>query len=743
MSSITTHIDNEPIKLSNLDKILWEEDVISKAELIQYYMQVWPYMHRHIENRPLTLIRYPDGINGVKFYSKNAAEHTPDWMPFSMMGGIKYLYVDKLRHLIYTVNLASLELHAMIHKVNQAPDTIIFDLDPDDEIDFSTLKRICNALCNLLKEQNYHPFIKTSGSKGLHIYVPITPNYTQDEVINEAKRLGGIFTDIEKLSTLKIGKERRQGKILIDIYRNHLHQTCVLPLSTRAKPHAPVSMPILNEHLGLLESSSQYNIRNAIEYLEKYQPWADYYNYPSEMKGEKKIVNVSDSLNEYKEKRDFNKTSEPLPSNEEFIDGKRYTIHIHDASNLHYDLRLEMNGTLKSWAIPKSLPFAKGQKRLAIQTEDHPLKYLTFEGEIPKGEYGGGTMWVFDTGEYKLISQSEHKLEFLLDKGKMRCQYRMFHTKEDQWLIELISSDIPITTYAPMLAEQVKDVPKSNEYLHEIKWDGIRATIIKIENDVTIISRGNNDITKKFPEIIAACNENMLARQAVIDGEIVSLDEKGIPIFANIISRMHSSEAAIKMHHAVFYAFDLLQLDGQVITELPLEKRQQWLKVNINKNNTLRFSEPIEDGAALLEAIRSNNMEGIIAKKKGSKYSVNKRSTDWLKIKVRSSLDVKIIGYTKGKGNRVNLIGSLHIADGIDNNKYLGKVGTGFDEIMLKIVTEKLLRYTQTSKPIAESIEEPDNTIWIKDGPICEVNYASITPNGHLREPVFVKFLEV
>jgi bifunctional non-homologous end joining protein LigD len=766
MSTVTTTIDGVQLKLSNLDKVLYPESGITKAELIQYYLSVYAYMAPHLVGRPCTLIRFPDGINGTKFYSKNAADYTPEWLPTTMHSDIKYLYVQKSADLVYMANLASLELHTMTVKMPNIdkPDTIIFDLDPSEDIHFDEIKSIANDLYYFLKNIGYHPFVKTSGSKGIHLYVPIQPLYDRPTIFNTAKDLGQQFVELNKSTTLKISKEKRVGKTLIDIYRNHSSQTCVVALSTRAKPGAPVSMPLLFEDLKNLTSAQDYNIKNALAYLTDKNPWHNFKASGVEVisKNTAVAVNKMDAVSEqdqavklamYEQKRNFENTPEPpSTTSDAYIPSNRFVLQMHDASNLHYDLRLEENGVLSSWAIPKGLPSALEVKRLAIRTEDHPLKYLTFEGEIPKNEYGGGSMWVFDTGTYELIKKEEKSYKFVLKGKRFSGEYSLYNTKENQWIIELKSKAWavdPSQMASPMLAEQYgNQIPPSSQYLFELKWDGIRITAIKKVEKITLLSRSGRDITAWFPEIVHKLKD-IDVEHAVVDGELVSLDLKGAPVFANIISRMHtkgsaSIDIATKTNPAVFYIFDLRSQDGFNCENIPFEKRRAWLEAIVRKSDTIRISDIFQDGDSLFEGAKALGLEGIIAKRKGSMYTAGKRSADWIKVKVRTMIDVCIIGYTKGKGDRVEVFGSLHVAQIADGLiKYLGKVGTGFDERKINEIYQMLITKENIAKPITDVVEEEYNTVWIKDGPICEVQYASLTPNGTLREPVFHRFKEL
>ncbi len=384
---------------------------------------------------------------------------------------IEYVMANNTATLVWLANLAAIELHSMtIRATNFLPDVFIFDLDPPEGIDFEEIKKIAWELKLFLEVKGYHPFLKTSGSKGLHIYVPIFPEYTTEQVVENAKSLSREFIITHPNTTLLVSKERRTNKILIDIYRNHRSQTCASAYSVRGKEGAPVSCPIAWEDFESLKSSQQYNIRNIFEYLNKRGgdrwrqlnspetsvaliPGGEIYSElipniktkSEDLNSELTNVIINTPTNQasllgagglfsYSQKRNFEKTSEPIPDITQNTSGElRYVIQKHDASNLHYDLRLESDGVLLSWAIPKALPTIPGEKRMAIQTEPHPMKYIDFEGIIPKDEYGGGEMWIFDTGILNYIKKEENKIRFVLSKGKIIGEFYIYKT--DVWAL--------------------------------------------------------------------------------------------------------------------------------------------------------------------------------------------------------------------------------------------------------------------------------------------------------------------
>lgn len=756
---IHTKIDDQIIKLTNLDKVLFPSQGIVKAELINYFISTSSLLLRHISDRPLTLIRWPDGVEGKKFYSKNKPKWTPKWISSQKLPDSSddndYVVAKNKASLAWLANLAALEIHPMQSKISKPnyPDHFIFDLDPLSANEFEKLKELSLSLKDYLVNLGYAPFIKTSGSKGLHIYVPILPNWTFEELMNSVKKMSQDFIKTKApYCTLAVHKGKRKGKILLDIYRNYQGNTCVAPYSLRGKAGAPISTPIAWDKLDQLASSRQYNLKNIDAYIADNDPWKNFYENarPLHDRSNRTAIQSIDSSNtkleEYNSKRDFSKTEEPIAEAAK-VTQQRFVIQLHDATNLHYDLRLESDGVLLSWAIPKALPIKKDKARLAIRTEDHPVKYLDFEGKIPKDEYGGGEMWIVESGTFEWIEKKDKKLKFKLNGKKYSASYSLFQTKDNQWLCKAI--ELPdVSQYQdqpkPMLANARKSIPtKSENYFYEIKWDGIRVHIKINGPDLKIFSRSGRDITKHFPELVAARDE-IDVEAAILDGEIVVLDKIGKPVFSNVISRMHtlgeqSILTASKSKKSTCYIFDCLIVDGHSLINTHQERRHALLNALIPSKKYFRKSERFDDGQALLDSVREAGLEGIMAKRKDSTYAAGQRSDAWLKIKIRNELVATVIGYTKGEGDRTDLIGALHLAiiHDTDNYEYLGKVGTGFDHEMLKAITTQVQKLEVIKKPITEEIEEAQRTTWIKPTYQCNIEYASKTNTGTLREPVW------
>ena len=752
---VYTEVEGQKVKLTNLDKVLYPEAKLTKAEVISYYLEVADKMIPHLIGRPLTLIRFPDGIHKKTFYTKNMPSWTPEWMGKSKLPwdeGNTYLVANNTAHLVWLANLASLEIHTMNSALSkiQYPDKFVIDLDPPEDWGFEDVKVIAEKLKVYLEKLDYQSFAKLSGGKGIHIIVPLSTVWTYEEVQSEVKKMMKDFIKSNKVATLNVHKEKRKGKILLDIYRNHAGNTTVAPYSLRGKPGAPVSMPLTWSEVLESTSAQDYDIAAARVYWTKEgKGWKDYFSIFNKLQIANKIVAVDDNLDAYIQKRDFTKTEEPGAKKGELTQdafvNNQFVIQLHDASNLHYDLRLGMEGVLKSWAIPKGLPVIKEVKRLAIQTEDHPAKYIDFEGLIPKEEYGGGEMWVFDTGKIIWSKQSEKHLKFEL-KGKfIQAKYNLYRTKENHWIVELDQNDLDSVFekgFKPMLADVSKGIPKQkDDYLYEIKWDGIRVIVYVQDGIVKIESRSGRDITNKFPEFID--NTFCKVQRAVFDAELVCLDQQGRPIFADIISRMHrvgNIASAIHSKPVYLYLFDCLYIDGIQITSQTYERRRSLMKPLIKWGNLVRESKIFEDGKEIYDAAKTMQLEGIMAKRKNGTYKPGDRSNAWQKIKFRQTIECSIIGYTKGKGDRANLFGALHVAVQEKGAwKYYGKVGTGFDHRKMKKIFEQISSLNNIPKPIEDKVEEEKKTTWIEGRFQCEIQYASLTNNNTLREPVFLK----
>ena len=386
------------------------------------------------------------------------------------------------------------------------------------------------------------------------------------------------------------------------------------------------------------------------------------------------------------------KTPEPFPSGERSSPQPTFVVQRHDASRLHYDFRLERNGALASWAVPKGVPLAPGDKVLAVHVEDHPLEYGKFEGEIPKGQYGGGTVEIWDNGTYELLEEKPNgQLTFELHGTRLRGTWSLLPThmdgKEQNWLL-IKRSDADGSdwyagqqTYRPMLASLAKSVPHGEGWTYEVKFDGFRALAYVHNSECKLLSRNEKELNGRFPDVAKALVKAVKSPNAVVDGEICRIDPTG---------RTSFSELQQGSGPLVFYAFDLLELDGESLLDLPLTERKSQLRKLLDKRvTTVAFSEDFDDGDALFEVAQAQGLEGLIAKRADSTYKQGKRTRDWLKVKTENNEEFVVTGYTRGAGRRADTFGALVLAvnEG-DELRYVGNVGTGFDDAEI----DKLLR---------------------------------------------------
>lgn len=759
-------VGKRKLEISNLKKELYPDDGIVKAEVIQYYLSIAPTILNHIKGRPLSLVRFPDGIYGEQFYQKNRPDWAPDWLEYVTLGKEKkdYILATEEASMVWLANLACLEIHQMHSKKPDydMPDYMVFDIDPPEGYKFADVVDIALNLKPHLESFGYHAFVKTTGGKGVHVVTPIEQKWDFHKVFETAEVIAKPFVEEHSNLTLHIKKEARKGRVLMDIYRIRQGQSIISPYSLRGRKGAPVSMPLNWEDLEKLKDPTEYNLENVPGIvMSQGDAWEGISAYAVELHTERKSKakpkklgpnpkhKTPEQLEKYSKKRDFEKTPEPGGM---IGDGKgnNFVIHRHHASRLHYDLRLEKDGVLKSWAVPKGLPPAPGIKRLAVQTEDHPMEYLEFEGTIPKGQYGGGDMWVYASGKYEITKDKKDGFYFRLHSPAISGEFRMYmiNNSKKEYLMERVGNpqvDWLHSNIEPMLATPKEKVPDSDKYVYEVKWDGIRVMVTLDEGKVTLRTRNNNDITAQFPELTNG-EKSFRGTSGLFDGEIVCLDGEGKPVFKEVIHRMQRRsegdiERNMKKYPAYCYLFDVLYLDGRAVVNEPMLRRRDWLADAVKKDSSYRVSEVIEDGVALFEAAGQLGLEGIMAKERDGKYYPGKRSDSWLKIKVRQTTESHIIGYTKGKGNREAVFGALHLGDIDEKGKvtYRGKVGTGFDDKLMKEIDKEIKKLDEVKKPIKEKVLDEKNTTWIEPKLVCEVQYSSITRDGAYREPVFVR----
>ena len=468
---------------------------------------------------------------------------------------------------------------------------------------------------------------------------------------------------------------------------------------------------------------------------------------------------AGEKLERYQEMRDFGATPEPSGTESPPAAGElpRFVIQEHHASSLHWDLRLERDGVLVSWAIPRGLPPDPRQNHLAVHTEDHPLMYLEFSGDIPAGQYGAGSMTIWDTGTYETEKWSDREVMVVLHGERARGRHVLFRTRpagrggkaqDNQWMIHRMEPAEDPTRepmpegLRPMLATLSDRLPADQAaYGFEVKWDGIRALASISGGRVHLEARSGRDISHRYPEL-RELGRRLGTSQVVLDGEIVALDANGRPSFERLQRRMHvESESAIRRLRQdvpVAYAiFDLLWLDGHPTMGLPYEERRRLLDdLALNGPNWQTPPSHRGEGGTLLEATRAGGLEGVVAKRLDSTYEPGVRTRHWLKVKNHRSQEFVIGGWLPGEGARTRL-GALVIGVYQGNRLvYSGRVGTGFTDAELTRLTRLLEERKQADSPF-----DPPPPVkgirFVHPDLVAEVTFTEWTGAGILRHPAY------
>jgi bifunctional non-homologous end joining protein LigD len=456
---------------------------------------------------------------------------------------------------------------------------------------------------------------------------------------------------------------------------------------------------------------------------------------------------VAQKLTEYERKRDPKQTPEPFGNKKGKTKEPIFVVQRHDARRLHYDFRLERDGALASWAVPKGVPLEPGQQHLAVHVEDHPLEYGTFEGEIPKGQYGAGTVEIWDRGTYELLEEKKNGgLTVRLHGEKLEGTWALVpaHLSGDEknWLIVRKRDDAADASrrsgraYAPMLATLAEEVPRGAGWDFEVKWDGYRAIAALAGGDATLTSRNGNDLTARFGGVAREIPKAVKTPDCVLDGEVCALDETGRSSF----SAMQQGKAGTPI---VYYVFDVLEIEGEPVIDLPFVERRKRLEALLDRRNkTVRLSEVFDDGQALLEAAKQQRLEGIMAKRLDSRYLPGKRTRDWLKVKTHSEQEFVVAGYTKGTGRRASSFGALVLGYYVgDELVYAGNVGTGFNSREIDKLLDRLRPLRRDTPPFREVPKMPkvrkSDVIWVEPELVAEVVFAEWTHDGRLRAPSY------
>lgn len=783
-------VEGHRITLTNLDKVLYPETGTTKGEVLHYYAQVAPFLIPHAADRPATRKRWVNGVGtnndpGKAFFNKDLDANAPAWIkhfPIEHADHTNdYPLINDLATLTWFVQLASLEIHVPQWKFGRGgkrhnPDRMVLDLDPGEGAGLPECAEVARMARGILRGMGLDPVPVTSGSKGIHLYAVLDGKQTSQQVTEVAHELArALEADNRDLVVSDMKKALRGGKVLIDWSQNNSSKTTVVPYSLRGRPRPMVAVPRTWRELAS-EGLEHLDLDQVLARMKRREdPLAVLLDGASAGALDADGMHSPDRLATYRAKRDRARTSEPVPDEApKATSGNSFVIQEHHARRLHYDFRLERDGVLVSWALPKGVPTNPQQNRLAVHVEDHPLEYGAFEGTIAKGEYGAGAVRIWDAGEYELEKWREGEEVIATLHGRAGGgldgprKYALIHTggqgKEDaHWLIHLMGGATgkreeprPATAtkprrvkpIAPMLATpgSEADLDTGDEWAYEMKWDGIRAVVHLEGSDVRLLSRNGNDLTATYPDLVADLAEAIDVESVIFDGEIVALDKRSRPSFGLLQQRMgitKTSEVdqAVKDVPVHLMLFDVLDVDGDSQRKEPYDRRRKLLRSLVLDPDQGRVQvPPAFDGGfgAALTSSSDLGLEGLVAKKRNSTYSVGRRSRAWIKIKHSRMQEVVIGGWRPGKGRRADGIGSLLMGiPGEDGTlHYVGRVGTGFGDKELQSLRARLEPMARRTSPFGDvPREDAADAHWVSARLVGEVEFAEWTPTSRLRHP--------
>ena len=464
-------------------------------------------------------------------------------------------------------------------------------------------------------------------------------------------------------------------------------------------------------------------------------------------------------LDKYRAKRDARRTPDPVPEtlpdgradltgDEQDGRGDTFVVQEHHATALHWDVRLERDGVLVSWAVPKGLPLDPKSNHLAKQTEDHPMAYATFAGEIPKGEYGGGKVAVWDPGTYELEKWRADEVQVVLHGEKVDGRYVFFRTKGNDWMVHRMDPPPPGWTpvprdLKPMLAVAGTLPHDDDAWAYEVKWDGVRALVAVEGGRITLTSRNGNDVTSSYPEL-RGLGLQLGSRSALLDGEVVAFNAEGRTDFGLLQNRMHVGKPGAALQRSTpvqLLLFDVLHLDGQSLMDKAYDERREALESLGLQSDAWSVPPAFRGGGKdLLEATRAQGLEGIVAKRRDARYQPGRRSDSWTKVKHIRRTSAVVAGWKPGEGGRAGRIGSLLLGvQGPDGLEYAGHVGTGFTAATLAMLGERLKPLRIDRSPFVTDVPRmyAKDAVWVEPQLVAEIDYTEWTKDGRLRHPSY------
>lgn len=729
------------VKLTNAEKVLYPATGTTKSDIFDYYTRIAEVMIPHIAGRPATRKRWPNGVEQESFFEKQLAASAPDWLPRASVthrsGTTTYPIIDDPTGLAWIAQQAALEVHvpqwrfvaewtrSRAEELKPGPATrLVFDLDPGEGVTMAQMSKVARAVRDLIAGIGLRTFPLTSGSKGLHLYAPLDEPVSSKGATVLAKRVAQqLEKTMPKLVTSTMTKSLRAGKIFLDWSQNNGSKTTIAPYSLRGREHPTVAAPRTWDEL---DDPSLRQLR----YDEVLSRVARDGDLLAELDED---APVPDRLTKYRSMRDASKTPEPVPAAKPAVgQGNTFVIQEHHARRLHYDFRLERDGVLVSWAVPKNLPETTSVNHLAVHTEDHPLEYGGFEGVIPKGEYGAGKVIIWDSGTYDAEKFLDDEVIVNLHGSKVSGRYALIQTNGDQWLAHRMKDQkvFEFDTIAPMLATHGSVTAlKAAQWAFEGKWDGYRLLIEADHGAFRVRSRRGREVTQEYRELRWLADD-LADHHVVLDGEAVVLDSSGVPNFHEMQNRGRGSRVE-------FWAFDLLYLDGRSLLRARYRDRRKLLEMLAAGSRLIVPDLLPGDGREALEHSAERGWEGVIAKKRDSTYQPGRRSSSWIKDKHWNTQEVVIGGWKAGEGGRSSGIGSLLMgiptAGGLH---FAGRVGTGFTDRDLANLKKTLAPLHTDESPFDPPLprSEARGVTYVRPELVGEVRYSEWTPDDRLRQ---------
>ena len=728
------------VKLTNADKVLYPATGTTKKDVFDYYTGIAEVMVPHIAGRPATRKRWPNGVDQPAFFEKQLASSAPDWLPRASVvhrsGTTTYPIIDSATALAWIAQQAALEVHVPQWRFvaewtrsgeqrKPGPATrLVFDLDPGDGVTMAQLAEVARAVRDLIADIGLTTFPLTSGSKGLHLYAPLYEPVSSMGATVLAKRVAQqLEKAMPKLVTSTMTKSLRAGKVFLDWSQNSGSKTTIAPYSLRGREHPTVAAPRSWEEL---DDPALRQLRYD-EVLTRVARDGDLLapldaDAPS-----------ADRLTKYRSMRDASKTPEPVPRTKPATGhDNTFVIQEHHARRLHYDFRLERDGVLVSWAVPKNLPETTSVDHLAVHTEDHPLEYATFEGDIPKGEYGAGKVIIWDSGTYETEKFRDNEVIVTLHGNRISGRYALIQTQGDQWLAHRMKDQkaFEFDGLAPMLTTHGSVAGlRAGPWAFEGKWDGYRLLIEADHGTVRLRSRSGRDVTAEYPQLRSLAAD-LADHHVVLDGEAVVLGPSGVPSFNEMQNRARGTSVE-------FWAFDLLYLDGRSLLRAKYQDRRKLLETLSSASNLIVPGLLPGAGAQALEYSRKHGWEGVVAKKRDSSYQPGRRSASWVKDKHWNTQEVVIGGWRAGEGGRSSGIGALLMGiPGPGGLHFAGRVGTGFTERDLANLKKTLAPLHTDESPFDSSLPARDakGVTFVEPALVGEVRYSEWTPDNRLRQ---------